>query len=505
MVMKKTGRAAAALTAALLTVSFVPGGMPAVLQADSAVEAIALTATTVWNNEYTENYEQLLDLHYDKVQLAAREKEKHAGLVASFNTMNEEIEAEAVQMHDELLPDAKQMKSEYSEYFFHFFYEANAIVSRADSAYTSLRYSFSHFAGGVHGSSWSKSYNFRSDTGERLAVADVVTDEAALQNAVRSELNEHFSYLTGMDNFDSISPSDYIWTIGRDRMHVYFDVYTLGSYAEGPQDVIISFSEYPELFPEQVKQVSDSYAEGPGGVYTIFNEDLNGDGSLDELNVRVNYGGEEYSYTGLDVSVGEQQLSVDLYCSDMKSYLVHKDGRVFVYCELTEDSDYREIYVVEVTGGSPVLRGCVDLGFLCDFDEDIGGYAIELLTAPDSLHLQTRTDICGTSGIHAAYKVGEDGLPVMTDAWFSYAADKTIKAKSDIEATKVDQNGTASGSVTIRAGEGVVPVRTDDETWVDLRLTDGTLCRMTVDRQEWPVKLNGTAQDDLFDNIMYAG
>ena len=80
-----------------------------------------------------------------------------------------------------------------------------------------------------------------------------------------------------------------------------------------------------------------------------------------------------------------------------------------------------------------------------------------------------------------------------------------ITAKVDIEAQEVDEDGTVKGDTTVTAGSVVTPVRTDGETFLDCRLEDGTLVRFTYSNTSYPISINGSELNDLFDNLCFAG
>ena len=57
----------------------------------------------------------------------------------------------------------------------------------------------------------------------------------------------------------------------------------------------------------------------------------------------------------------------------------------------------------------------------------------------------------------------------------------------------------------IKAGEEFEFYRTDNETYVDMKLSDGRICRLKVDCSRWPYKVNGIDSEECFDGMMYAG
>ena len=58
---------------------------------------------------------------------------------------------------------------------------------------------------------------------------------------------------------------------------------------------------------------------------------------------------------------------------------------------------------------------------------------------------------------------------------------------------------------SLPAGTKFYFLRTDNESYVDMRLEDGRECRIYVVRQDWELYVDGHSEYDCFDNLMYAG
>ena len=48
-------------------------------------------------------------------------------------------------------------------------------------------------------------------------------------------------------------------------------------------------------------------------------------------------------------------------------------------------------------------------------------------------------------------------------------------------------------------------LRTDGETYTDMRMDDGRECRVEVEYNGWGRMVNGISEYDAFDGILYAG
>ena len=69
-------------------------------------------------------------------------------------------------------------------------------------------------------------------------------------------MESFFEYISSEDSSDSVS-----WTIGYDRLNIYFNPYSIASYAFGEADISLMFSEYPGVVKDiYADNASDSYA-----------------------------------------------------------------------------------------------------------------------------------------------------------------------------------------------------------------------------------------------------
>ena len=70
----------------------------------------------------------------------------------------------------------------------------------------------------------------------------------------------------------------------------------------------------------------------------------------------------------------------------------------------------------------------------------------------------------------------------------------------------IDEDGNVlEEGVTIAPGEKVTTFRTDDQEKIDVRTSDGRIARIKIDLTSWPMKIEGTDVNEIFDGMMYAG
>ena len=163
-------------------------------------------------------------------------------------------------------------------------------VRRADSVVLSLLsdsysdYGWIEDFRGMHGT------NYDAQTGQELALNDIVDVNNDLADAVADELNSHqwagdFDYRDAVQAYFANTPYDgFSWTLDYNGVTFYFADGDLEEPGNGGKTATVSFAEYPQLFDEKYMAVPDAYmVELP--LDSSFFTDLDGDGDLEELNV----------------------------------------------------------------------------------------------------------------------------------------------------------------------------------------------------------------------------
>ena len=190
------------------------------------------------------------------------------------------------------------------------FDEKRVSIIRADSKLLSFREDVSWFGGGAHGNYGTTGKNYDTVSGRKLSLNDVIADKEQFIEAVKNQLNENYNVKQGYslnidygeqllrDSFRSdADPEEVEWTLGYTQFSVYFSPYTLGSYAEGSQTVVLSFDQYPELIkPEYTENLPDSYIYKLNPYENTIFEDLDSDDNSEKLDINITYTGREDEY-----------------------------------------------------------------------------------------------------------------------------------------------------------------------------------------------------------------
>lgn len=132
-------------------------------------------------------------------------------------------------------------------------------VRRADAAVISFHIGFYSYTGGAHPNYLSCGMSFSAETGERLVLADIVTEEKAAVTAIHAFLlaeveKEYGEYL--YDDYEKyvgdILTED-AWYLGEDGLHIIVNSYAVAPYVAGARDLVISY-EAADFMKDEFKR-----------------------------------------------------------------------------------------------------------------------------------------------------------------------------------------------------------------------------------------------------------
>lgn len=289
-------------------------------------------------------------------------------------------------------------------------------VRRADSVVLSLLsdsysdYGWIEEFRGVHGT------NYDTQTGQELALNDIVDVNNDLANAVAGELNSHqwagdFDYRDAVQAYFANTPYDgFSWTLDYNGVTFYFADGDLEEPGNGGKTATVSFTQYPALFKEKYTAVPDAYmVELP--MDSSYFTDLDGDGDLEELNVTGYFDSDVGMYTkfGVYADADGSYHYEDCFADGFIPYYVKTaDGRHYLYlfCEQDEGTGPipRMLLVMfDVSGGGLTRVGEMNVapGYIPD-----GIYRVP--TDPKEFYLD---DFDSMAQDMMAFAVGAAGMP----------------------------------------------------------------------------------------------
>ncbi|MBQ8527497.1 MAG: hypothetical protein IJ429_03400 [Lachnospiraceae bacterium] len=288
-------------------------------------------------------------------------------------------------------------------------------VRRADSIVLSYLtdsyadYGFIEDFRGLQGS------NYDVQTGKELLLADVITDMETIPAAVLKELNSHlwagegYSENVVGDYFKNTPEDGISWTLDYNGVTFYFGDGDLEEPGNGCLSATVSFAEYPELFHEKYTNVPESYMVELPLDHSFFT-DLDGDGTLEELNCSGVYNKTDRFYSQLGIytdSEGSFHYE-DLFAYGFQPYYVKTtDGNHYIYlfCEESESGNRQMMLVVYNVNGGALTR----IGDMNIAPAYISSDHFVLPLNPNHMLLDNYDSQAQDSEY---YMVGADGMPV---------------------------------------------------------------------------------------------
>ena len=144
--------------------------------------------------------------------------------------------------------------------------DATATVTRADSLAFSYGVCHYSFLGGAHGYTYYTAETIDPVTCKDIKFNDVVVDTSDLPDICFEELLDQYSDMK--DYFDSLntdkenllnriredadsSKDGPVWSLSYDGITMYFEDYSMGSYAAGSKEVFIPYEKHKEIFNDR--------------------------------------------------------------------------------------------------------------------------------------------------------------------------------------------------------------------------------------------------------------
>ncbi len=455
--------------------------------------------------EWDENYNLLCDATWEEIALM----DDYPQLSSALEELNIEQAVGASSFVHEWLPYAQEDMAWDPEYFGGYTWETEYSIQRADTLVFSIREDFYSYTGGVHGNYGSMGWNFDAATGERLELVDVLADTDGLAELLGEKLREKYPY-EPFESLDAVlaeyTLDQYNWSLGYQGLTFYFNPYEIAAYASGLLTVTFWFDEMEELFYEE-------YTKAPAGGYAValagWNEmdvDLQeGDGQKDTISYWT-YAG-EYGESYLNVSVNGETYEEKAWCGfDIDPYLVCVDGAFYLYVEGSSANDYRTVYIYDISSGTPqLMEEYSGAGFLNVWDPDAGidgVYYTAVFNDPAEFTLGSKCNLLGTKTAYRNYTVDADGtLLPLSDVYELDQDLEPIVSVVPLDVTILPKNKVE----TVPTGTEFSFLRTDNESYVDLKMEDGRECRIEIEEIDYTPCINGVPEWDCFEDLMYAG
>ena len=198
------------------------------------------------------------------------------------------------------------------------------------------------------------SLNYDTESGELLALSDVVTEITKLPSIVEKEVTSRmwqgeFDGETAIpDYFKNTPEEDITWVLDYNGITFYFDPGSIAPTNFGIQTATVTFAEHPDLFSEKYTAVPEAYIVSLP-LSSSFFTDITGDNKAEELIVSGNYDYDDRFYYTLGIFSENSNYEVDWFAYDLNPYYVKTtDGNSFLYVfsEESEEEDRQMILSV---------------------------------------------------------------------------------------------------------------------------------------------------------------
>ena len=455
----------------------------------------------VSEQEWSQELEQyLVQCSVSAITLTPQSAVHYPKLAEKLEKLNEKRAAKLEKKYKKLKKEAKEAAKERADMFGTFTDSQTYYVQRADSNVVSLLGVTEGYTGGAHGYYGYTGLNLDAQTGKRLKLKKLVKDKDAFMGLLREALLRDYPDIDEdlfKRYFEKAELSDLTWTAGWEGITCYFDPYTLGAYAIGPQIVTIPYAGNEALFEDKLLDTPEEY----GSQLPLTTEMLLGGHKVNVYGERTEYD----DYSGFTVICDGQKGTLD----DTMAYGVavtwlHAGSGDYLYLDCMEDNDYHSLEIVRL-GDTPEHVGSDGLGATYVYMEPDIRCGAAALTDPAHMSLTERSWLLGTASGVQTFRVGSDGMPVGTEGSFRVSGDRTLTLKKEMTFDLVGENGETGGSRTLPSGTALKMYRTDNSTYMDLLCEDGAVVRVMVQAEDWPQTINGEPISDIFDGILFAG
>lgn len=371
-------------------------------------------------------------------------------------------------------------------------------------------------------------HNLDITTGEEIDLGDVLNiPEDELNTILADKLREdHPDELEDLENVEEalskyhygLKTTDfddklYDWFFSVDGVHFVFNAYDIvDKFSFGSSEIVMAYDE---------GYVKDEYIYAPEGGYSYAKTDMfimdegyySGGRVSSPLLMYAEDDNDEDLAQSLILVNGTEMARFDDVCFDYDnvegSYdIFTPDGKEYIYVIIDGMAEEWYLFCFDISDGG--AKAC---GYESYYEEYFGYaddpdyYGSLCITDPDMLMLPSKTEIFGSMILYTYYYIGSDGLPrqdsdVYNVGWVS----NDIKTADKIDAYEVAEDGAVSTeATTLKKGTKVKPVHTDNKTYIDCRLDDGSMVRFLITVENRDSFIDGKDIDDLFDGLVYAG
>ena len=369
-------------------------------------------------------------------------------------------------------------------------------------------------------------YNIDAESGEDIALTDVVKDLDALGKVAAAALREQEYYTDNWYYNDLLIAEEDLESELTALLHTQEKLsFGLSYYnlililhedvlleGRGSYELKIPFADHPALFEPEYTKVPAIERQFIAELLTNHdNKVLLSNGR--EVNLRVDV---DYAETAEGLPTGAYGVWIDDAgfdatedgMLDMTPYYVRSwTGDEYLWIEATHmySSNGKTLIIYKIDNGKPAKVGETE-----SYNAFVGG-----LSGEEMLMEQSLWTIGTTGGLRSIYYIGEDGMP----AWYTDEQGRPeytvinafpLTAKQSLTCEAYIDNGEGwleeTEDYTIAVGDVLQYYQTDGETYVDFHIGNGGLVvRIYYENVNGICTVNGVDVEELFEGIVWAG
>ena len=307
---------------------------------------------------YKQNDAGDCDMRYERLSLGDGTDVLYPELNAALVSFSDECASEIEKEYQDLLEIADEREDDLMVY-------RSFALGRSDERVFSVNFGFSDYGGGAHGYFQNSGATFDVKSGTRLSLGDICNDITELANILSDNLYNRISgiYADSRDELRTtllnglIVPSNNdCWVLMPEGILFYFPPYSVASLGDGQPDVLIKFSEHPELFNTTYCETQSEYVTYlPSESSKWILDDYNNDGSVD--NIEIHYpgdGSDQDTYTSYSIHINHENVFEENTAEFEKSrfYLCKSGGKTLMMVDLAFVDGTDTTYVFDISNGT---------------------------------------------------------------------------------------------------------------------------------------------------------
>lgn len=435
----------------------------------------------------------LIDCSYAYPQLAGGGYEQLAQALEKWSAVEKGEIDSSVKEYAEW---AIQERAE-NEYFNAYAVRNELSISRADSAVVSLKELLYSYAGGAHGSSAIFGATFDSRTGSQLEITDLMTDMAAFSATgteyVLDILEDHpfrDGLFEGYEEEVAKMMSSPDWYLTGQGITVVSGEYLLGPYAMGILEFPIPYELLADCMDKAYLPVSRQMTVEIEANMPL-SMDITGGGSLDTLEVVM---ADEDDSGWVSVFLNDNRIDMENFGYYVRGSVLRQEGGACYLLLTTDMASYDfNTCLYRLDSGAPVL---------CD---EIFSGLVRGSVTPDGFTMSRQVEALGTYEGQKRYSIDENEKFHAEEELYTfqngedspYRRGPRTKAELTVQIDGADE--------TLPAGVTLYPSAGDNEGIVYFLLEDGREGSLNYTRRNYEIYIDGVSENDLFEELPYAG